>query len=93
MTGMNNQEAKAIARDIARKLPAGSKMSWWNYITEEYDHLPAGIGKHFTVKGARQYIPQTVPSLGIFDCHIALGEKPIDAIRLTLEAHVQEEKS
>lgn len=91
MTEMNNQEVKDFACDIAKQLPAGPEMAWWNYITEEYDHLPAGIPFHFTIKGARQYIPQTVASLGIFDCYLELGKTPFEAMFEALKAHVSKE--
>ena len=68
-----------------------SKSSWWNHITETYDLHGQKDALDFTAEEARQYIPQSIPSLGIYECYLALGETPFEAMLKALEAHLPKE--
>lgn len=66
---------------------------WENFVTGEIDCHTPGTALSFTKDEARQYIPQTPPSLGIYDCYIALGKTPFEAMFETLKDHTQEKDS
>jgi len=55
--------------------------AWFNYKTNDYEYRD-------TPEDFTDYIPQDRVAQGLYKCHLALGETPINAARKTLSAYV-----
>jgi hypothetical protein len=65
-----------------------TKLSWWNYRTQEYELRDAGVP--LTDEDAERYL-QPGPMFGIYQCRRALGDSIPDAMEKALLAGLPEE--